>query len=118
MSPVGRGVFLLKFFCQFGSHWMADLAPKGLDKQASAHSDAAMDTPHSKRKAHLLESFMPRQYMLVNAVNQRAVQVEKERGHGRIMRSIRRHLTTLHTGPFGHTVYLDSTPRPVDLCTC
>jgi hypothetical protein len=70
---------------------MANLAAKGLHKQASAHSDAAMDAPHGERKTHFLESFMPRQYMLVNTINERAVQVEKERRHGRIMRKILLH---------------------------
>jgi hypothetical protein len=46
---------LLQFCRQFGGHKLANLASKRLNKQASAHTHAAMDSPHGKREACFLE---------------------------------------------------------------
>jgi len=49
-------------------------------EKGAAHPDAAVDFPVGNVHAGVGEGFMPRQYVLIRAVDQRAVQIEK---HGR-----------------------------------
>jgi len=51
-----------------------------VDEEAAAHSDAAMDAPDGQRKAGLLEPVAPGEPMLIDAVDQRAVEIEEKRG--------------------------------------
>ena len=45
-------------------------------QQTAAHSDTAMNTPHSQFDTRLFQGFAPSQNMLVNAVHQGTVQIE------------------------------------------
>src|SRR6185312_858993 len=46
--------------------------------QAAAHADLAMDAPYGQIHAFALERFFPGQHVLVDAVDQGAVEVEQE----------------------------------------
>jgi hypothetical protein len=50
-----------------------------IGEQAAAHADPAMDAPDRKLYAFCDEGFVPRQDMLVDAVDQRAIEVEQKR---------------------------------------
>jgi hypothetical protein len=60
----------------------AGLAEQGVDEQAAAHPDAAVDAPHRELDADALERFAPGEHVLVHAVDQRAIEVKKESGAG------------------------------------
>src|SRR5690606_2341114 len=49
-------------------------------EQAAAHADPAMDAPDRELDADLFEGVVPGKDVLVDAVDQRPVEVEKERG--------------------------------------
>jgi hypothetical protein len=53
-----------------------NLPQKGVNKQSATHADAAVNAPYRQLDPHLLESLLPSQDVLVNAVYQRSVQIE------------------------------------------
>ena len=57
---------------------VAGLARETLGEQAAAHADAPMDTPHRQLDATQLERFAPGERVLVDAVGERAVEVEQD----------------------------------------
>ena len=57
----------------------ARLAEERVHEQAAAHADPAMDAPHGELNSGLFQSFPPRQHMLIDAVDQRAVKIEQKR---------------------------------------
>src|SRR4029077_15371595 len=65
-----------------GLELAAGLAEQRVDEQAAAHADAAVDTPHRELDADALERDPPGEHVLVHTVDQRAVEIEKERGPG------------------------------------
>jgi hypothetical protein len=56
----------------------SNLPQKGVNKQSATHADAAVNAPYRQLDPHFLEGLSPGQDMLVNAVYQRAVQIEQE----------------------------------------
>ena len=54
------------------------LAQQLIGEQAAAHADLAMDAPHRQLDAFVVERFLPREHVLVDAVDERAVEVEQE----------------------------------------
>src|SRR5260370_4562183 len=55
------------------------LAHERAQEQAAAHPDATVDSPDRERDARRLERLLPRQNVLIDAVEQRAVEVEEHR---------------------------------------
>src|SRR6185312_16338732 len=51
-----------------------------VDEQPAAHPDAAVDLPHRQAHPNTLQRLAPGQHVLVDAVDERAVQIEQERG--------------------------------------
>ena len=49
-------------------------------KQAAAHPDLAMDAPDREVDALAIERLLPGQHVLIDAVHQRAVEIEQEHG--------------------------------------
>jgi|SRR5271170_4659806 hypothetical protein len=49
-----------------------------IDKKPSTHTNAAMDSPCRKARRRSLQRFSPREDMLVDTVNERAVKIEQE----------------------------------------
>ena len=56
----------------------AGLAHELVGEQAAAHADLAVDAPDGKIDAFAVERFLPGEHVLVDAVDQRAVEVEQE----------------------------------------
>ena len=54
------------------------LAQQRAREQAAAHADAAVDAPHRELDAGLLQRLVPRQHVLIDAVDQRAVEIEDQ----------------------------------------
>jgi hypothetical protein len=54
----------------------ARLSKQGIHEQSSAHANAAVDAPHGELDSRLFQGFLPCQNVLVDVVDQRAVQVE------------------------------------------
>ena len=54
------------------------LADELVGEQAPAHADLAMDAPDGEVEALVVERLLPGEHMLIDAVDQRAVEVEKE----------------------------------------
>jgi len=54
----------------------ADLTKQRVDEQPTAHPNAAMNPPHCEFNAQIFQGFTPSQYVLVNAVDERSVEVK------------------------------------------
>ena len=61
---------------------LADLEPglaqQLIGEQPAAHADLAMDAPDRELDAFGIERFLPRQHVLIDAVDQRAVEIEQK----------------------------------------
>jgi hypothetical protein len=55
-----------------------DLPQQHFAKESTAHSDTAMDTPHGQLDAGCVESLLPGGHVLVNAVEESTVQIERK----------------------------------------
>src|SRR3982074_2632996 len=65
-------------FRLLGRHRMSRLPPHRIYQKPATHPDAPVDAPHGKLDTGALQGFAPCQHVLVNAVHQRTVQIEKE----------------------------------------
>ena len=54
------------------------LAHQLVGEQAAAHADLAVDAPDGKLDALAVERLLPGQHVLIDAVDQRAVEIEQE----------------------------------------
>src|ERR1043165_3868655 len=55
------------------------LARQRVNEQTAAHTDLAMNTPDGKMNPAFLQCLTPREYVLVNAVDERAVEIKQVR---------------------------------------
>src|SRR5579883_3354874 len=62
----------------FGADRLTRLAQQHVGEQTAAHADLTMNPPDREGKSLLVQCELPRQDVLVHAVNQRAVQIEDE----------------------------------------
>ena len=62
----------------FLGEFEAGLAQKHVGEQATAHADPAVDLPDGNIQIFFVQCLFPRQHMLVNAVDERAIEVEQE----------------------------------------
>jgi len=74
----GFGVKSWKLLRLFGAHRVGGLTKKRVDEQAAAHPDAAVDAPHSELNPCPFQGLPPGQNMLVDAINQGAVEIKEE----------------------------------------
>jgi hypothetical protein len=83
-AAVGLGVALLERGHQLGVDRLAGLAQQRADEQAAAHPHAPVDAPHRQLDPAPLQRLLPGQHVLVDAVDQGAVEIEDEHGpmHG------------------------------------
>src|SRR5882762_2575200 len=58
---------------------LAEFAEKCGKKEAPAHADAAVNFPVRQANLDIFERFAPSHYVFVNAVNKRAIKIEKKR---------------------------------------
>ncbi len=70
---------LLKFLRLLLSQPLADLSAESLNQQTATHADAAMNTPHSQGETQLFQRLVPREHMLIDAIDESAVKIEKQR---------------------------------------
>jgi hypothetical protein len=63
-----------------GADRESGFAKKLIGEQPSAHADLAVDAPYGQLDPLGVESLLPGQHMLIDAVDERAVEVEKENG--------------------------------------
>lgn len=68
----------------------AALAQQDVRHQAAAHADAPVDAPHRQFDAFAGQRFVPGECMLVDAVDEGAIEVEQERGLQRIVHRLSR----------------------------
>src|SRR5205085_1204814 len=73
------GVRLLQLLDFLGRQRPAGLAQQGLHEQPAAHPDPPVNPPDGKVNANTAERGAPRDHMLVNAIDQRPVEVKQER---------------------------------------
>ncbi len=57
----------------------ASLTQQHVDEQAAAHADPAMHAPDRQRDPLGLERLVPREHVLVDTIDERAVEIEQER---------------------------------------
>ena len=77
-APVRLGVPLLQAQQQRLVELAPGLAQQRAREQAAAHADAPVDAPHRELDAGLLQRLVPRQHVLIDAVDQRAVEIEDQ----------------------------------------
>ena len=61
-----------------GRQRSAGLPQEGVDEQSAAHADATVNAPHRQLDPGRFQRFPPREHMLVDAVHQRAIEIEQE----------------------------------------
>jgi hypothetical protein len=72
MSLVDSGDFLARELAP-------RLAQQRIDEETAAHSDPPMNAPHGELDPRFLERFAPREHVLVDAVDERSIEVEEKR---------------------------------------
>ena len=80
LLTVSGGMSLTKPLNALSADFDAGLTKQLIGEQASAHADLAMDTPDRQFDAFGIERVLPGQDMLIDAVNQRAVEIKQEDG--------------------------------------
>ena len=65
-------------FCLFRCDGEAGFSEQRIRHQASAPADAPVNAPRGQFDTTAFQGFSPGQYVLVNAIHQRAVQIEEE----------------------------------------
>jgi hypothetical protein len=53
-------------------------AQQGVNKQPATHTNLAMNSPDGEFHSAGFKRFAPREHMLVNAIHERAIEIEKE----------------------------------------
>src|ERR1700716_2419248 len=67
-----------KPFDPFSANFDPGLAKKLVGAQASAHAYLAMDAPHRQFDVLCIERLLPCKDVLINAVNERAIEIKQE----------------------------------------
>jgi hypothetical protein len=75
---VGVRVTALQSFDPLSVELEARLAQQHVREQTAAHADLAMNPPDRQFDAFGVQGFLPRQYVLVDAVDESAIQIEHE----------------------------------------
>jgi hypothetical protein len=78
LLPVSGGMGVAKPFDPFSANFDPGLAKKLVGEQASAHANLAMDAPHRQFYAVCIERFLPCKDVLIDAVNERAIEIKQE----------------------------------------
>ena len=84
LPPVeGGGVDLAEPLLPFGIELQPGLAQQHVREQAAAHADASVDAPDREGDPLRLERLAPGEHVLVDAIDERAVEVEENAARGR-----------------------------------
>src|SRR4030081_2947070 len=79
MPVEGRGVETLQAFDPLRIDMISGFAQQSAGEQAAAHADLSMDTPDREIDPVRIKRLAPSQHVLIDAVDQRAVEVEQKR---------------------------------------
>ncbi len=63
-----------------GADFHPGFAQELVGEQPTAHADLAVDAPDGQRDPLAVERILPGEYVLVDAIDQRAVEIEEEHG--------------------------------------
>jgi hypothetical protein len=69
-----------------------------------------MDAPHAERETQLLQCLMPRKNVLVDAIDERAIEIEE---HGRSMRCLLSHRVAASALHIYEGVQVPNSPGPL-----
>jgi hypothetical protein len=72
----------LKAFDPLGVDFKPGFPQEHICQQAVAHADVAVDSPYRERDSFGLKRLMPSKHVLVNTIDERAVEIKKERRLG------------------------------------
>jgi hypothetical protein len=75
---VGRGVKVPQAFDPLRANLLSDLSEKHMCEKAAAHPDLAVDAPYGEIDPFGLERFVPSQYVLINAIDESAIEIKKK----------------------------------------
>jgi hypothetical protein len=75
-ARVDIGVSTLQLLDKPGADLGSGLAKQRVDQQSATHADPAMNSPDGEPDPHLLKGFTPCQHVLVDAVDERPVEIE------------------------------------------
>jgi hypothetical protein len=85
LHSVGGGMGLAKPLDAFRTDFDPGFAKKLIGEQASAHAYFAMDAPDRQLDALCIERLLPCKHMLIDAVDERAVEINKKGGSIRML---------------------------------
>src|SRR5689334_2458166 len=76
-------MYLLHALSLFRRNSMSGLARQSIDEQTPAHANLAMNAPHGQINPTGLERLPPREHVLIDAVDECSIEIEKKRlpGH-------------------------------------
>src|SRR5580692_3969779 len=57
---------------------MSNLPAQSLHEQATTHADATMNAPHGKGQSQFFKRLMPCKDVLVDAIDERAIEIEEQ----------------------------------------
>lgn len=75
---IGFGVHLLKAGSLFRSNFVSSFSQQSIDEEASAHADSPVNAPHGQGNAGFLERLIPGEDVLIDAADQRSIEIKKE----------------------------------------
>ena len=78
LPPICSGMGMAKPFDALIADFDPGLAKKLIGKQAAAHANLPMDAPDRQFDTLRIECRLPGKNMLIDAVNQRAVEIKQE----------------------------------------
>src|SRR4030088_118179 len=78
MPVEGRGMQTLQAFDPLRIDMISGLAQQSAGEQAAAHADLSMDTPDREIDPVRIKRLAPSQHVLIDAVDQRPVEVEQK----------------------------------------
>src|SRR5690242_20201708 len=95
------------------------LSEKSINEEPSAHPDLAVNASDRQVNAARLQGFAPREHVLIDAVNKRAVQIEDEGGRSRVVHVPGSHRFPRFTELFLLSVdHVDAAPADNQLRIC
>jgi hypothetical protein len=74
---------LLKMGSFFWCECVSGFSQEGIDEESAAHANSPVNAPNGELDTGFLEGLAPSENMLIDAVDQRAIEVEEERQVGR-----------------------------------
>lgn len=71
----------LQVCCIRGCDFAAGFAQQGIHQESAAHPYTPMDPPNGQARTRSFQRLSPGQYVLINAIDERAVKIKQNRRH-------------------------------------